>query len=119
MILDHFVTGFKARFPDRPMSVRESDAVAVIPGTNPAVGNIEVQDDLHELIVFVGDITHGHFDCHDESLSEEQQHVEIADDVLDFLADVFSDKVEFYRTGRGGGGWRPAGTGPELSYTWS
>lgn len=119
MILDHFISGFKARFPNHQLSVRESDATAVIHSSNPAIGNIEVQDDLHELIVSVGNFTHGHFDCYNDSLSQEQQHKEIADDVLAFLADVFTDKIEFYRAAHGGGGWRPVGAGPEQSYTWS
>ena len=119
MILDYFIAGFKARFPDYQLSVREPDAVAIVHGNNSVVGNIEVQDDLDELIVFVGDFTHGHFDCWDESLSKDEQYKEVAADVLEFLEDVFADKVEFYRSAHGGGGWRPAGTGPEQSYTWS
>lgn len=119
MILDSFITGFKARFPGHTLSVHEADAIAVIYSANPSIGKIEVQDDLHELIVFVGDFTHGHFDCYDESLTEEEQHNVIASDVLNFLSDVFEDKVEFYRGEHGGGGWRPAGTGPEQSVTWT
>ena len=117
MILDYF--GFEAIHPDHPLSIREADAAAVVHGSSPAVGNIEIQDKLNELIVFIGDFTHGHFDCYDESLSQEQQHKAIADDVLSFLADVFADKVEFYRAAHDDGGWRPAGIGPEPSHTWS
>lgn len=119
MILDHFIVGFKDRFSGQVLKIRESDAVAIISGNNPNIGNIEVQDDLAELIVFIGDITHGHFDCYDDSLTDEEKQKKVATDVLDFLADVFADKVEFYRSERGGGGWRPAGSGPELSFTWS
>ncbi len=119
MILDYFIAAFKARFPDRSISVTEAGTVATIAGANQNVGNIEVQDDLDELIVFIGDITHGHFDCYDNLLSEEEKRREIASDVLDFLADVFADKIEFYRGEHGGGGWRPAGSGPGISFTWS
>ncbi len=118
MIFDHFIAGFKARFPDRSISVK-AGTVATISGGNPNIGNIEIQDDMDKLIVFIGNITHGHFDCYDESFSEEEKQREIASDVLNFLADVFADKIEFYRGKHGGGGWRAAGSEPESSFTWS
>jgi hypothetical protein len=119
VIFDHFVAGFKARFPHHPITIREVDATAIFPGGNPEIGAIEVQDDLNELTIFAGSITHGHFGCYDQSMSREEQERKTAQDVLDFLADVFANRIEFYRGKHGGGGWRPAGTGPEPSFTWS
>lgn len=119
VILDRFLIGFKQRFPAQRIAVRASDSTVSIPCGNPAIGAIEVQDDLNELIVFVGDFTHGHFDCYVESLSPDEREEDVSRQVLDFLSDVFADKVEFYRLEHGGGGWGPAGTGPEDSFTWS
>ncbi len=118
MTLDRFITGFKLRFPGQPYTLRQSDDTVVIPCDNPEIVAIEVQNDLDELIVFVGNFTHGHFDCYDESLSPVEKEQDIAEQVLEFLSDVFSNKVEFYHSKSGGGGWRPAGTGPENSFTW-
>lgn len=119
MILDHFIAGFKVRFPERAISIHESDAAAIIAGANPNIGNIEVQDGTYEIIVLIGDITHCHFDCHEYTWTEEEKQKKIAHDVLDFLNDVFADKVEFYRIEHGGGGWRPTGNGTDVSFTWS
>jgi hypothetical protein len=118
MIVDRFITGFEERFPGRAYELRASDATVVILGDNPAVGRIEVQDDGNELIVYVGDFTHGHFSCYDDSLAQDEIEADVVTQVLEFVSDVFADKVEFYRTSYGGG-CRPAGTGPEESFTWS
>lgn len=116
MILDDFIAAFKTRFPDRPIALSKDGTVATIPGASPNVGNIDglkpQPDSVHWRHY------HGHFDCHGKSLSEQNKHEVITSAVLDFLANVFEDKVEFFRN-EYGGGWRPAGSGPELSFTWS
>jgi hypothetical protein len=118
MILDRFIDGFRRRFPERALEVRDSGSVVAISPGSPAIGAIEIQDDLDELTVFVGDFTHGHFGCYEKKLSLSDREERVANEVLDFLTDVFDDKIEFYRHKRGGG-WRPAGTAPEESYTWN
>lgn len=111
MILDCFVAGFRSRFPEIPLTVHDSDKIAIIQGDRSPVGNIEVQDDIDELTVTVGDFTHGHFGCYEEHFSVDERREWVVESVLDFLANVFANKVEFYGSHSGGGGWRPAGSG--------
>jgi hypothetical protein len=113
VILDYFIEGFKARFPERELLVRTSDIAAVIPAANSDIGKLEVQRDQYddeELIVYVGDITHGHFNCYEDELSSEEKQRRVANSVLDFLDSVFTDRVEFYGSREDGGGWRLRGS---------
>ena len=110
MILDYFIDGFRTRFPGRELVLRLADATAVIPAAHVEVGSIEVEEDLGELLVTVGEITHSHFACYDNELPDEAKQQYVANAVLDFLDDVFSDRIEFWGSfRRGSGGWRIRG----------
>ncbi len=76
-------------------------------GFNPkhtAVGNVLIEQEGNELIVFVGDITHGHFGSYEDDLSEDERETVIASELVDFLADLFDDKILLFKA-RWGGGW--------------
>ena len=45
------------------------DAIAVFPAQHPAVGELHIMDDGCEATVFVGEITHCHFNPYDSELS--------------------------------------------------
>ncbi len=117
MNLDNFISAFKTSFPAHDI-YREGDFVTV-PGACRELGAFHVVDDGDELTVYVGDITHGHFGIDDDTLPHDLAEREVVADVIDFFSATFADKIEFYRNTYGGGGWRPAGTGPEPSVTWS
>lgn len=119
MTLDRFISAFEKHFPAQPFKVRYADATVVIPCGNPEIGAIKIQDDLNELIVFVGIITHRHFGGYTQSFSAEERTEDAAAQVIEFLSDVFAGKVEFYRYGNDGGGWRPASSGLGHAFTWS
>jgi len=73
----------------------------------PEIGPVEICDDGDEVTVFIGRVTHGHFGCYDESLTEEEKQKKIVADVIEFLAALFADRVVLLRIFRGwSGGWR-------------
>lgn len=77
--------------------------------------------------MFVGAFTHHHFGNDDDRLSAAERHDRIAEDVVAFLEELFSDGIEFYGSTLGGG-WRrrvgkPRGLLSKLvfgdTYVWS
>ncbi len=73
-----------------------------------SVGERVVTDKGEELTVSIGTFTHGHWSCPDGSIAAEQRPDWIARNVLDFIAAILSDKIEFFGGGAGGGS-RPVG----------
>ncbi|MDO4694787.1 MAG: hypothetical protein Q4A62_09275 [Eikenella sp.] len=121
-LLSHFRQSFKRRFPETVFTCNAG--VLTIPAPNPEIGRLRIFDNGHELTVDIGDITHGHFDGSTTD-TDAPDIASICSEALDFLADVFSGKIEFYRLYYQGhpcgGGWRPRGSGqsaPESSITW-
>lgn len=122
-LLPHFRQGFERRFPE---TVFTCDAeVFTIPAPNPAIGRLRIIDNGHELTVDIGNITHCQFDGSTTD-TDAPDIASTCTEVLDFLTDVFSGKIEFYRLYYQGhpcgGGWRPRSSGqsaPESSITWS
>lgn len=68
-------------------------------------GSIEIQDYGSELIIFVGNFTHWYASCYEEDLSDQEKAEVIAEDVADFLHDVFNDKIIMWGNNKGGGGF--------------
>ncbi len=90
--------------------------IATFPAAHPAVGDVSVWDDGEEVMVAVGEITHGHFDSCDESLTPGQIENQIVEDVLAFLEDLFAGRVLLWRSPDGGsGGWLISGADQSLS----
>jgi len=117
------------RLPNQPRTVGGSHAaVVVFSSANPDVGDIEIYDDGEELTVLVGKFTHTHFGNYDTTLSSQQRVERIAEDVVSFLEDVFADRIEFFGSHIGAGGFRrrehPRGLLSKLifgrkTYVWS
>ena len=78
--------------------------IATIQAAHPDVGDVLIYDDEDEATVFVGDITHNHYNPYDETLSQEQVDNAVTEDVIEFLEALFRDKILMWKTGRGGGG---------------
>ena len=124
MILKHVIPKLEATFPGQFQVDR---TVIFFPEKHPAVGGVEVHDEMEELSVHVGRFTHLHFSNYDRSLSEEQAAERIADDALAFLTKLFADQVVMWgsQAGRGGCYERENGPGSILSfnrgqeYVWS
>ena len=120
MISDLLIVELKKRFPDRFFAKSAPpDPVATFSAAHAEVGELRIYDDGGEARVEIGRITHGHFGCWDESLTEVERERDIVDDVVDFIEPVFDNKVIFFSfiAGRGGG-WqmlKPDGSRHEKS----
>ena len=103
-------------FPGVSTSYGESpDPIVTIDAIHPAFGRIEVVDDKFELTVYCGNFTHVHLSNYEKGISSEERDKRIVADLVEFLADVFSDRMEFWGSHRGGGGCRVRGSESSLS----
>ena len=80
---------------------------AIFVAKHPEVGDVVVEDDGEELIVSIGNITHGHFGSYEPGLTQEQREAEIAQSLADFLDDMFADRYYLHRS-KWSGGWTHA-----------
>ena len=122
MIRDHLVPALKGRFPNRDFVFDGPPAPeATIAFPYPEIGPVEICDDGDEVTVFIGRVTHAHFGCYEESLTEAEKQKKIVADVTEFLAALFEDRVVLSRIFRGwSGGWRvlKPGEQPKRSWFW-
>jgi hypothetical protein len=65
-------------------------------------------DDVSEVIFCVGELTHGHFACYDDTLPPDKREDRVIEEVTTFLEEIFADRVEFWNDGQVGG-WGPLG----------
>jgi hypothetical protein len=91
-MLDSFVSELGKQLPDCRWRPRSTDSRSlIIPAKSDAFGDIEVIDEGYELTIYFGKFTHSHFD-----------NVEAA---VACLGDVFADRLEFYGSRKGSGGF--------------
>jgi hypothetical protein len=81
----------------------ESTEFARFDPKHPDVGGVVVEEDASELIVYIGGITHGHFGSYNSGLSEAEHQKIIAQDLVDFLVDLFADGYFLFKSERSGG----------------
>jgi hypothetical protein len=105
MLLATLIRKIESELSSLPFVVDEDNHQVIIPPIHEGFGNLEIEDDIDELIVFVGNFTHWHAGCYDERLSEEEKAIEIAEAVMDFLRDVVNDQIVLWRSPEGGGGF--------------
>jgi len=105
MLLKVVEKEIRNEFPSLVVSINEDEYLIVIEGPNQEVGDIEIEDDLDELIIVVGNFTHWHAGCYDESLSKDEKEKQITSEVTDFLSDLFADKIVMWGSHKHGGGF--------------
>jgi hypothetical protein len=115
MIRDHLIAAIKESFPSLPfLFSQSSNPVAKLQPPFAGIGTLDIYDDGEEATVDITEVTHGHFNPYDASLSEEQRDRQIVEDVISFLRALFADRVLLFRTpGRGIGGWVRLDVSPE------
>lgn len=97
----------QVNFPGLAMSYGEPpEAIITVEPVHPDFGPVEVLDDEVELTVHCGRFTHVHLSNFDEAITPEERNARIVADLIDFLRDVFADRVEFWGSHRSGGGCR-------------
>jgi hypothetical protein len=105
MLRDRLIFAIQSKFPD--IDVRfgsPPDPIAVFPAKSSEVGDLAVWDYDGEAVVYIGDITHGHFDPSDPQQTQEEIDAEVTEAIVGFIEDVFADKYLFYKYRGGGGG---------------
>ncbi|QBF81694.1 hypothetical protein EXU30_02540 [Shewanella maritima] len=105
MYFDALVKQIEREFPNKRFVVKPHDFSISVPPKAKGFGAIEIQDDCDEFIIFIGNFTHVHFSCNDTSLSKQQQADSAASEVIDFLTDLFADKIVFWGSAEKGGGF--------------
>ena len=81
--------------------------IVTFPPVHNEVGELRVFDDGNEIIVEIGEITHGHFSSMNAAATKEEAEQEVVANVIDFLEDLFAGKYILWRTKqRGAGGWK-------------
>lgn len=100
------------------------DSVATFPAKHADVGDVVVAADEGEVIVYVGEITHGHFNAEYGPTAGEGPEA-IVPQVVAFLDSLFSDRVLLWQGWLNSGGWKELEQGAEpkrkgkRSYVWS
>jgi hypothetical protein len=115
MLASHLAKKIIEAFPTLSYERSEDGRVIIITGPCAEVGNIEIQDDEYELTVFVGNFTHWHVGCYEEGYSELEKAEYIASRVVEFLSDLFSDKIVMWGSHSGGGGFYNREEAPQKS----
>jgi hypothetical protein len=83
-----------------------SNPIISISSGSAEIGDLQIYDDEDEATIVITGIAHGHFNVYDEKLNSEEKKQIITEDVISFLAALFSDRVVLYRTpSRDIGGW--------------
>lgn len=129
MISEHLFPLLEQCFPDLGMTMQtEPCPTAVFPPVHPDIGPVTVSDECDEITIEIGGFTHNHYNRFGFDLSERERVLAITEDVLDFLQQLFNDRVLLYRNTREVyGGCRvlgpdedipPAGKGVEY-FLWS
>jgi hypothetical protein len=117
-----------ANFPGLTISYDEPPRpIVTIEPVSAHFGPIEIVDDDFEITVNCGRFTHVHISNYDDGISPEERTERLVESLLEFLTDVFSDRLDFWGTHLGGGGCRlrdqpsilPRILGGQGVFTWS
>src|SRR5687768_3456956 len=108
MLATHIVTALSSAFPERAFIISSPpDPVATLDGPCGELSPLQICDDGDEATIYLGAITHGHFGCYEDGISGDERHRQIAENVVDFVRDLLSDRI-VASSSLGGriGGWR-------------
>jgi hypothetical protein len=108
MIRENLLRELNDRFPGRGMRTGvPPDPIAVFPAMHPEVGEVKIWDDGDEATIEIGRITHGHMNPYGASMSEDEVAREVTRQVVEFLEDLFTDRVLLWVSADGrSGGWK-------------
>ncbi|MHB1309248.1 MAG: hypothetical protein ACYC23_19390 [Limisphaerales bacterium] len=94
MIRDRLIPEIKKTFSGWEMEINSVDNPIIrFPAAQKDVGDVLVYDDGDEATVCVENISHGHFNPYDETISQEQREIAVTEDVISFLEALFADRV--------------------------
>jgi hypothetical protein len=97
MIRNVLLPALLARFPNRGFRLGDSpNSIGVFPAAHDSVGDVTIHDDDDEATMFVGTITHLHFDGDSSPKPEFDQR--ITDEVVSFLGELFADRILLWKS---------------------
>ena len=103
------VPALEKEFPGRGLRVSSppDPLVATFPAACAEVGDVLIYDDAVEATVCIEHVTHHHVTASDAGIGEDERAREITEGVVEFLHDLFADRVLLwsFQRGQGGGGW--------------
>lgn len=73
----------------------DTNVIATIPPVHASWKPVVIRDDGHEVTVFYGSFTHWHYKYYGDDVPIESKAQAIAEDVVEELAMVFDDQIEF------------------------
>jgi len=73
MLFQAILEKIKITFPELNFSIDEKDKSITIPSKSIDVGDIVIIDDSVEMTIYVGNFTHWHASCYEESLNAEKK----------------------------------------------
>src|SRR6478609_2869103 len=83
------------------------DPVVVFSALHREVGDVSVHDAGDDATIHIGSITHGHISAYPKAATEQEQFEQVTEEVVDFLRDLFSDRVVLHCSADGrSGGWK-------------
>lgn len=104
MYNEGLLSELRRRYPESGMQ-RSPEGIqrVIFPAISPEVGDVELQDDGYEVTLYLGTFTHVHFYEYQKDISELERAQRVANRVINFLDDLFADRIEFFGNGFGGG----------------
>jgi len=97
MLREPFIRSLARSFPIGNFKFHdEANRIASLPMPN-GQGELSIHDDGDELTFFLGDITHCHFSQEYLGDGKYSPEAEAIEEAIDYLRDLFSDQVVFYR----------------------
>ncbi|MBX3435607.1 MAG: hypothetical protein KF847_20000 [Pirellulales bacterium] len=106
----------REKYPDRGLRGGDGDGpCAFFPGVHPGIRGVSIYDDDFELTICIDDLTHGHFSDFENQCKDAETLKRIIQSAIEFLDDLFADKVAVWGEPGVGGGWRYLTSGGELN----
>ena len=104
LLLNTMLKNIKNEFPSLKYSIDIDNYCISIPSINNEIGNIDIQDDIDELTIFIGDFTHWHAECYNDKLNKKEKAQYIANEVIEFLKKLFNDEIIMWSSHTQGAG---------------
>lgn len=105
MLAQHLVPLLQEQFGFEAFTIGHNPLIT-FPATCLEVGDLRIFEVGAEGRIEVGDLTHGHFYSFGSYPTPEEAAQELAENILDFVREVFANRVVFWRTKGGNtGGW--------------
>ena len=98
-----FIAALNEKFPNQfTVELAENDSFIRFPAKSPEFGDVDIYEESPgAYIVNLGKFTHSHFDCYEGSQDEQIKNA--VECIIDFLEEVFADRVICFGAKWGGG----------------